>query len=81
MKTKKATEFSWTGLFIVTAICFFIFSGLLKLINGSDRDSSLFFKTGIVSLLFYALAFINSSTMKPALKKKKSLFNSPAKQD
>jgi len=39
-------DFSWSGLFIVTALCFFTFSYAMKFLNGSH--SSLFNKIAIV---------------------------------
>ena len=50
MKTKGDPEFSWVLLFAVTSGSFFIFSLLIKLLEGSSDHVSLFFKTGIVSL-------------------------------
>jgi hypothetical protein len=72
MEKKQATEFSWTGLFMVTAGCFFVFSGLIKLLNGSPAHAGLFFKTGVVSLVLWSVSLIsNGISDKPSLKKSK----------
>ena len=34
MEEKEMYEFSWSGLFIVTACCSFLFSGIIKLLDG-----------------------------------------------
>ena len=36
MEEKEKNEFSWTGLFLVTGVCFIFFNGLLKLLDGSN---------------------------------------------
>ena len=70
MKQKDPTKFSWPGLFIVTSFCFFAFSGLTKLLDGSAEDSSLFFKIGVASFVFFAIAYAISNA-KPEPKKKR----------
>lgn len=35
MDEKEMREFSWPGLFLVTGFCFFLFSLILKFLNGS----------------------------------------------
>jgi len=35
MDEKDMKEFSWTGLFLVTAFCFFAFSGILEFLNNT----------------------------------------------
>ncbi len=35
MDEKEMNEFSWSGLFIVTGFCSFLFSGIIKLLDGS----------------------------------------------
>jgi hypothetical protein len=75
MKKNETTQFSWPGLFIVTSFCFFVFSGLIKLINGSSTHSTLFFKTGIASFVLYALAYVADLSIKREAKKKRKPSN------
>ncbi len=76
MGQKKETEFSWTSLFIVTAVSFFMFSAFIKLINGTPAHCGLFFKIGMTALVVGSLSFFNDLTVKPALKKKNMFSNS-----
>jgi hypothetical protein len=34
MEDREMKEFSWTGLFLVTGFCFFLFSAIMKLLAG-----------------------------------------------
>lgn len=54
---KELREFSWVGLFMVTGICFFGFSLLIKLLDGSHVP--IFIKIGLVSLGLAAICFLN----------------------
>ena len=58
MKPKQEKEFSWDTLFLVTAISFFIFSGLTKLIRGNPVHSAIFLKIGIFSFVLFFLTLI-----------------------
>ncbi|HLG41645.1 MAG TPA: hypothetical protein VI461_18335, partial [Chitinophagaceae bacterium] len=58
------TEFSWNMLFIVTAICFFAFSGFIKIINGSPAHSALFIKIGVASLVLFFFSLIAGTLSK-----------------
>jgi hypothetical protein len=69
MEQRETTQFSWIWLFVITAVSFFMFSGFVKVLNGSSAHAALFFKIGIVALVLGAIAFINSFFMKAALKK------------
>jgi hypothetical protein len=55
---KEMMKFSWSGLFIVTSICSFLFSLVLKLIDG--EHISLFIKIGFASLILASLSLVNS---------------------
>jgi hypothetical protein len=81
MKPKDPTGFSWSGLFIVTAISFFLFSGFIKLINGSSIHSSMFFKIGMVSLVLCVLSYIFTSADRSPSKKENKLSPSSSDQD
>ena len=35
MEDNDVKDFSWTGLFLVTGICSFLFSGIMKMLEGS----------------------------------------------
>lgn len=70
MKQKEEAKFSLTGLFIITAICFFIFNWLIKLIDGTAAHSTLFVIIGFISIGLGILSFINDLTKKPAVEKK-----------
>lgn len=57
LKEEKALkEFSWKALFVVTALSCFIFSGVIKLLDGDS--SGFFFKAGIVATVLSALVLI-----------------------
>jgi hypothetical protein len=81
MRQKDGKEFSWPGLLIVTSFCFFVFSGLVKYLNGSPVHSALFFKIGIAAFVLYALTYAASLSMKPEVKKKRSHSNLPLRRD
>ena len=55
---KEMMKFSWSGLFIVTSICSFLFSLFLKLIDG--EHISLFIKIGFASLFLASLSLVNN---------------------
>ncbi len=57
LKEEKALkEFSWKALFIVTSLSCFLFSGILKLLDGNS--SGFFLKAGIASLVISLFIFI-----------------------
>ncbi|HYM93764.1 MAG TPA: hypothetical protein VET23_06475 [Chitinophagaceae bacterium] len=62
MKDPELKTFSWPLLFIVTGICFLIFSGFLKLTN--EERSGLFFLIGSCSLAAGVTVFIFQSRIK-----------------
>ncbi len=49
MGEKESNEFSWTGLFLVTSGCFFLFSLFLKWIE--NREPGIFLWTGVICLV------------------------------
>jgi hypothetical protein len=69
MKRQKEKEFSWVGLFMITAISFCLFSLFLKMIDGSPTHSALFFKIGIGSLVCWFFVYISKTVRKPVEKK------------
>lgn len=58
MKEKESTEFSWTLLFLVTSVCFFIFSAVIKFLNGEHEG--LFFCVCLVSLGLGIFSFLKN---------------------
>jgi hypothetical protein len=58
MEEKDLREFSWTGLFIVTGCCFFLFSGVMKLLEGVHIP--FFTWTGFASLLLGSLSTVGN---------------------
>lgn len=68
LEEKEMMKFSWTGLFAVTSLCFFLFAFFIKLIDGSHI--SLFLKVGLVNLGFAGLCFINKWLSRKEAKKK-----------
>ncbi len=73
---KEMMKFSWSGLFIVTSICSFLFSLVLKLIDGDHI--SVFIKIGVVSLVLASFSIVNSllkqKTAKNRVKKVSPIF-------
>jgi hypothetical protein len=76
MRQKETAEFSWPGLLIVTSFCFLVFSVLIKYLNGSPVHSALFFKTGIVAFVLFALTYAAGLSVKVEEKRKKERSNS-----
>ncbi|HKO80304.1 MAG TPA: hypothetical protein VJU78_07920 [Chitinophagaceae bacterium] len=54
---EQEEKFSWTLLFFVTAVSFFVFSALTRLFNGFPSHYSLFFKIGVGAILLAVLTF------------------------
>jgi hypothetical protein len=59
MKPKEETKFSWTGLFITTAVSFSLFSLFLRLMTGVPDHSVLFFKIAIITLALGLASYLN----------------------
>lgn len=56
MKEKGIQGFSWTSLFLVTSLCFFAFSWLLKILD--DAVPRLFLWAGVMALGLGCLSLI-----------------------
>lgn len=69
MEEREKNEFSWTGLFLVTGICFIFFNGLLKLLDGSNMP--VFTGVGIGCLVLGAINGIGILIIKSGGKKSK----------
>jgi len=54
MENKDISEFSWSGLFIVTACCSFLFNGVIKFLDGDF--SNILFAIGTIAAF---LAIVN----------------------
>jgi len=75
MKENEMDEFSWSGLFMVTCVCSFAFTGVIKVLDGST--SPLFQTTGIVTLLLWMLnAFARGMGKMMARKKENNRYAS-----
>lgn len=66
MKSNNDRGFSWALLFAVTSGSFFIFSLLIKLLEGSPDHVGLFIKTGFVALGLSVISSIGSLANRPA---------------
>jgi len=64
MNLKEETGFSWIGLFFATAICFFVFSIFIKIINGNPSHTLLFLLIGCISVALGMLSFIAALLIK-----------------
>ena len=71
MAAKDPEEITWTIRFIIISISFFIFSWMIKLLNGSPANASLFVKIAFISIGLSFIFFINNRKVKPAIKKRK----------
>jgi hypothetical protein len=58
MRPSEDNRFPWPLFFIVTAVSFFIFSFLTRLIDGSPAHVSLFFKIAAISLILSVISGI-----------------------
>lgn len=54
MENKDISDFSWSGLFIVTTCCSFLFNGVIKFLDGGF--SNILFAIGIIAAF---LAIVN----------------------
>ena len=70
MKDNEMEEFSWSGLFFVTSVCSFAFTGVIKLLDGSN--SSLFLVTGTATLSLWVLNAVGRGLAKISTRKSKS---------
>ena len=73
IKPKQELKFSWTGLFITTAVSFALFTIFLKLIGESSVYIGLFVKIAIVSLICWPFAYAYETTSNPPEKRRKHL--------
>jgi len=71
MEEKEMKEFSWTGLFFVTSICFFSFSGALKMLG--DYQNGLFIWVGSISLFLGLLTWLGKSINRQDSKNRRNL--------
>lgn len=69
MENKEISEFSWSGLFIVTACCSFLFNGAIKFLDGSF--SNLLFVIGTAAA-FLTIANWAARTVARSSNKKRS---------
>ena len=69
MEDKDMKDFSWTGLFLVTGICAFLFSGIMKMLEGSYVP--LFTWVGVSCLLMGSINGIGVFIMRLEEGKKK----------
>jgi len=60
MEEQENQGFSWTLLFFVTGLCFWIFSLILKLLD-ADTHVSLFSRIGLVGTILGVLCYLNTA--------------------
>jgi hypothetical protein len=58
MEEKESAESSWTLPLLVTSASFFIFSGIVKFLNG--EHAGLFFCVSVVSLVLGVFSFLKN---------------------
>jgi len=73
MEEKELKEFSWTGLFIITGLCFFGFSAVLEFLDHSHPR--IFIWIGAGSIFLGILNMISKLTARPSLKKRNKIFS------
>jgi hypothetical protein len=73
MQKKDSQDLSWSLRFIVTAVSFFIFSAVIKLIAGSYAEVAIFIKIGFVSLGLALLSYSSILTARLVVKKGKKI--------
>jgi hypothetical protein len=66
----KETEFSWSGLFLVTTVCSFVFTGIIKMLDGSN--SILFLGVGTTSFVLWMFNRASDVAVRSAAKKRKN---------
>ena len=69
MKETEMEEFSWSGLFFVTSVCSFAFTGVIKFLDGSN--SMLFLVTGVVTFSLWMLNAAARAMVKLANRKRR----------
>ena len=69
MEDKELTGFSWSGLFLVTGICSFIFLAAIKILDGTN--SALFLFLGVIALFLLVVNWASRHIAKLVVKKKK----------
>lgn len=70
MEEREKNEFSWTGLFLVTGLCFILFNGLLKLLDGTHMP--LFVWVGIACIGLGTINGVGNFFIKSGDKKTRS---------
>jgi len=71
MEEKELKQFSWTGLFLVTGICFLIFSIAMRILEG--QTVPFFTWIGIACMLLGSLNGIGTFIMRAEHKKEESI--------
>jgi hypothetical protein len=71
MEDKEMRDFSWTGLFLVTGICSFLFSAVMKMLEGTYIP--LFTWMGIACLLLGSINGIGVLIIRTETRKKKAI--------
>ncbi len=66
----KETEFSWSGMFFVTTVCSFVFTGIIKVLDGSN--SILFLSLGSTSFVLWMINRASDAALKSSVRKKRS---------
>jgi len=73
MEEKELKEFSWTGLFIVTGLCFFAFSAVLEFLD--HTHPRIFIWIGLVSIFLGIVNIISKIVSRPSGKKRSKIFS------
>jgi hypothetical protein len=73
MEEKELKEFSWTGLFIVTGLCFFGFSAILEFLD--HTHPKIFIWIGLLSIFLGILNMISKLTTRSVTKKRNKIFS------
>lgn len=68
MENKDTSEFSWSGLFIVTACCSFLFNGVIKLLDGDF--SNLLFVIGTIAAFLTIVNWAARTVVRNSIKKR-----------
>ena len=63
MEDQDLNGFSWTSFFLVTSFCFFLFSFLMKRLEGIDVP--IFLWTGVVTLVIGLINLIQVKAQSP----------------
>jgi len=73
MEEKELKEFSWTGLFIVTGLCFWGFSAILEFLD--HTHPRIFIWIGSASVLLGVLNMISKLVSRTSIKKRSKIFS------